>query len=301
MLAAMEELLPRVRDLVLRHAGAALPAGAPQVGMFVGRSVTTPVPTVYEPMVCIVLQGAKHVFIGDRHVRYDTASYLVATLDLPASSCVVEATAERPYVAANLPLNRAVLAELMVGAPARPGPVPTAGFAVTPMTADLLDVWLRLLRLYETPADAPVLGPMLEREILYRLLQGPQGEIARQAALSGSRVSKVRTAIGWIRDNFDKALRVESLADMTGMSPASFHRHFKAATAMSPLQYQKAIRLQEARRLLLVEQDAARAGYRVGYGSASQFSREYARMYGAPPARDAARLRAGGGLEALAA
>jgi transcriptional regulator GlxA family with amidase domain len=162
------------------------------------------------------------------------------------------------------------------------------------VTPQLLDPWLRLMRLLDTPEDMPVLGPMLEREILYRLLQGPQGGVLRQIALADSRLARVRRAIACIRARFDQPLRIEELAGLAGMSPAAFHRHFKAATAMSPLQYQKTLRLQEARRLLIAEPDAARAGYAVGYESASQFSREYARLFGAPPARDAARLRGEG-------
>ena len=164
-------------------------------------------------------------------------------------------------------------------------------FAVSPVTIDLLDPWLRFMKLLDTPADIPVLAPMLEREILYRLLQGPQGGALRQIARADSRLGQVRRAIAWIRDHYDQALRIEDLAAIAGMSAASFHRHFKAATAMSPLQYQKSLRLQEARRMLVTKQDAARVGYAVGYESASQFSREYARLFGAPPARDAMRLR----------
>jgi len=145
-----------------------------------------------------------------------------------------------------------------------------------------------------------VLAPMIEREILYRLLQGPQGGALRQIAHADSRLGQVRRAIGWIRNHFDQPLRVEALATLAGMSTASFHRHFKAATAMSPLQFQKNIRLQEARRLLVTKQDAARVGYAVGYESASQFSREYARQFGLPPARDAVRLRSGAAPEASA-
>ncbi len=132
---------------------------------------------------------------------------------------------------------------------------------------------------------------MLEREILYRLLQGPQGGIIRQAARADSRLGQIRQAIGWLRRHYDRPVRIETLAEVAGMSMASFHRHFRAATAMSPLQFQKSLRLQEARRLLIANADASRAGYAVGYESASQFSREYARMFGAPPARDAERLR----------
>jgi transcriptional regulator GlxA family with amidase domain len=177
-----------------------------------------------------------------------------------------------------------------------PGPTvaETAAFGVSPVTLPLLDPWLRLLALLDAPADIPVLAPLFEREILYRLLQGPQGGVLRQIALADGRLSQIRRAIMWIRAHYDEPLRIEALAEIAGMSGASFHRHFRAATAMSPLQYQKHLRLQQARRLLIANQDASQAGYAVGYESASQFSREYARAFGASPARDAMRLRTEG-------
>jgi transcriptional regulator GlxA family with amidase domain len=168
-----------------------------------------------------------------------------------------------------------------------PSPTAEPAFAVNPVTPELLDAWLRLLRLLDAPQDIAVLAPLCEREILYRLLQGPQGAIVRQIARADSRLSQVRRAIALIRDQFDRPLRVEALAEEAGMSPASFHRHFRTATAMSPLQYQKSLRLQEARRLILAGRDVAAAGFAVGYESASQFSREYARLFGSPPSRDA--------------
>jgi len=286
----MQDPLSRLCSLAGRHSGSYLPVAYPRVGVHAGCETTRPIPTVYEPMVCVVLQGAKQVMIGDRVLRYDPASYFIATLELPATGCIVEASVERPYLAVSMALNRAVLAELLCEVPEGP-PDGLAGFGVSAMTPDLLDSWQRLLGLFDTPQDARVLAPMLEREILYRLLQGPQGGLARQAARVDSRLAQVRAAIGWIRENFDKPLRIEALAEMAGMSAASLHRHFKAATAMSPLQYQKALRLQAARRLLVSNGEASRAGYQVGYESASQFSREYTRMFGNPPARDAALLR----------
>jgi len=246
-------------------------------------------------MLCIVLQGAKQVMIGDRVLRYDPASYFIASVDLPVSGCIVEASPAQPYMAVCMALNRDVLSSLLAELPRRPED-PIAGFAVSPVTPVLLDPWLRLLSLLDAPEDVPVLAPLLEREILYRLLQGPQGGLLRQAAMADSRLSRVRSAIDWIRTHFDQLLRVDALAALAGMSVPSFHRHFKAATAMSPLQYQKSLRLQQARRLLIASADASCAAYSVGYESASQFSREYARMFGAPPARDAERLRGQGAV-----
>ncbi|MDQ6434790.1 AraC family transcriptional regulator [Mesorhizobium sp. LHD-90] len=287
----MQQLLTDMCDLVRRHAGDADRIQiTPAVSVLIARSVTRPTPTVYAPMLCLVLQGAKHVTIGDRMLRYDPASFFIASLELPVSGQIVEASSEHPYLCATLMLDREELAALIPAVPVQPDGQ-TAGFGVSPVTQKMLDPWARLLALLEAPEDIPVLAPMLQREILYRLLQGPQGGVLRQIARADSRLSQVRQALHWIRAHFDEAIRVEALAEIAGMSPASFHRHFKAATAMSPLQYQKMLRLQEARRLMVVSASTTQAAYRVGYESASQFSREYARMFGVSPSRDAERMR----------
>jgi AraC-like DNA-binding protein len=287
----MQEQLARMRVIAERHAdGVRRETVLPRVAVHFGTMMTKPTPGVYEPALCLVLQGAKQVIIGDRILRYDPASYFIATIDLPARGWVVEASPQEPYVAVSLKLDQQMLGALILDMP-HGAEGPTAGFAVSAVTPDLLDPWCRLLSLLDTPEDVPVLGPMHEREILYRLLKGPQGGVLRQITRADSRLSQIRQAIGWIRSHFDETMRVEQLADLAGMSPASFHRHFKAATAMSPLQYQKTLRLQEARRLLVTSTDAARTAHIVGYESASQFSREYARMFGAPPGRDIERLR----------
>jgi AraC-like DNA-binding protein len=287
----MAEQLNHLRVLAARFAsGRRTETAIPRVAINLSWETTRPLPGLYEPMHCLVLQGAKEVMIGEHSLRYDSASYFIASLELPASGRIVQASPEQPYVAVSLALDREGLAALLPEIPARPE-AHVAGFAVSPVTQQLLDPWLRLLRLLEAPRDIPVLAPLLEREILYRLLQGPQGGVLRQIARVDSRLSQVRRAIAWIRTHYDQPLRIDALAGVAGMSVASFHRHFKTATAMSPLQYQKSLRLQQARRLLIANQDATQAGYAVGYESASQFSREYARLFGAPPARDAARLR----------
>lgn len=287
----MHEQMSQLRTLASRHAtGPRTETAIPRLVISTSRATTAIQSGVFEPMFCLVLQGAKEVTIGERKLRYDPASYFIATLDVPASGCIIEASAERPYVGLALALDREALAGLITDMPVR-SDTSVSSFDISPVTPQLLDPWLRLASLLDTPQDIAVLAPMFEREILYRLLQGPQRMTLMQIATADSRLNQVRRAIGWIRSNYDKSLRIETLADMSGMSAASFHRHFKAATAMSPLQYQKSLRLQEARRLLLANQDAARVGYAVGYESASQFSREYARLFGAPPARDAMRLR----------
>lgn len=286
----MQDRLITLRDAAMRHAGTPAAALLPRVGLMFARQPSAPNPSFYQPMLCIVLSGAKQVMIGDRTLRYDTANYFIGSIHVPASGCVIEASPDEPYVSMVMALDPECLASLLADSPVE-AVAATAGFAVSAVTPALLDACARLLALLDTPGDIPVLAPLIEREILYRLLQGPQGQLIRQAALADSRLAQVRKAIGWLRDHYDRAIRIETLAEVAGMSAASFHRHFRAATAMSPLQYQKALRPQEARRLLVTASDAARAGYAVGYESASQFSRDYARMFGAPPARDAARLR----------
>jgi AraC-like DNA-binding protein len=287
----MHRLLNDLRILTLRHArGGRTETAIPRVTISVLSEPTEMSFSVYQPMHCLVLQGAKEAAIGNRVLRYDNASCFTASMELPASARIVEASRDLPYVGVALALDWEQIAALIPDVPA-PGLGETAAFGVSPVAPPLLDPWLRLLRLLDAPADIPVLAPLFEREILYRLLQGPQGSVLRQIALADGRLSQIRRAIMWIRAHYDEALRVDMLAEIAGMSGASFHRHFKAATAMSPLQYQKSLRLQQARRLLIANQDASQAGYAVGYESASQFSREYTRAFGASPARDAVRLR----------
>lgn len=287
----MQDRLNAMSRIVQRHVGVGAVHGVfPRFSLFVADTVTCPTSTLYRPMLCLVLQGAKQVMIGDRMLRYDPASYFVATLDLPVSGHIIEASRDQPYVCASLELDHDLIAALVSEMPDCPAPAAT-GFATSPVTPRLLDSWARLIDLLDNPQDSGFLAPLIEREILYHLLQGPQGSTLRQIAQVDSRLSQVRRAIGWIRKHYDQTLRVDALAELAGMSLASFHRHFKAATAMSPLQYQKRLRLQEARRLMVTNADAARTAYAVGYESPSQFSREYARMFGAPPARDAERLR----------
>jgi AraC-like DNA-binding protein len=290
----MDRLLNDLRVLALRHArGSRTETAIPRVTINVLSEPTETSFSVYQPMHCLVLQGTKEAAIGDRLLRYDSASYFTASMELPASARIVEASRDLPYVGVALALDWEQVAALIPDVSA-PAVAVTIAFGVSPVAPPLLDPWLRLLSLLDAPADIPVLAPLFEREILYRLLQGPQGGVLRQIALADGRLSQIRRAIMWIRAHYDEPLRVDMLAEIAGMSGASFHRHFKAATAMSPLQYQKSLRLQQARRLLIANQDASQAGYAVGYESASQFSREYARAFGASPARDAMRLRAEG-------
>lgn len=300
-LRPMEAHIETLRVLATRHAGpGTVETAISNVAITLARQTTPRAIGVFQPRFCLVLQGAKEVTIGEQRLRYDPSNYFIASLEVPASGCIIEASASHPYIGLSMALDPDALAALITDAPARTDGE-TVSFAVSPVTTQLLDPWLRLMALLDAPRDIAVLAPMIEREILYRLLQGPQGSALRQIARSDSRLGQVRRAIAWIRDHYDQPLRIEALAELAGMSAASFHRHFKAATAMSPLQYQKCLRLQQARRLLIANQDATGAAYAVGYESASQFSREYARLFGLPPARDAMRLRSdGSGLNDVA-
>lgn len=290
----MDDPLAELRGLLLRHAhGQSTQTPIPRVSLSRGHAATGLLSGLYEPMLCLVVQGAKRVVIGDRVLDYDPGRCFATSIEVPATGRIVEASAEAPYLAISLVFEPGRVAELLKFLPAAPAVAPQIGFAVGAVSPDLIEAWTRMIRLVEHPADIPVLAPMIEREILYRLMQGPQAGVLRQIARSDGRLAQIRRALAWIRTYFDQPLRIERVAEVAGMSLSTFHRHFKAATAMSPLQYQKMIRLQQARRLLVIENhEATQVAYAVGYESPSQFTREYARQFGAPPARDAARLRA---------
>lgn len=248
---------------------------------------------VYEPCLCIVAQGAKEVLLADETYRLDPAQSLLVSVFLPVAARVVEASPGRPYLAVRIALDPAVVGELLAdGMTAPPLGPPARGLAVTPVEPPLLDAVTRLVALLDSPPDIVPLAPLVLREITYRVLTGPQGLRLRQIASAGAPAQRIALAIRWLKDHFAEPLRVESLAKHVRMSPSAFHLHFKGVTAMSPLQYQKRLRLQEARRLMLGEGlDAAEAAFRVGYESPSQFSREYRRLFGAPPRQDVAALK----------
>lgn len=256
---------------------------------------TEQTPVLHQAAVCIIAQGAKVVGLAGELYRYDASTHLVVSVDLPLTGQVVEATPERPYLCLRVDLDPALLTELMQEQPPAPGAEGARGLHLSRTSPELLDAAVRLVRLLDRPGDARLLAPLIRREIHYWLLTGDQAGIVRQIGAPDSRLSQVSRAIGWIRDNYDRPFSIEQVARAAGMSASALHQHFKAVTAMSPLQYQKQLRLQEARRLMLAAAcDAQAAGFQVGYDSPSQFSREYARLFGAPPARDAARLRASG-------
>ncbi len=251
---------------------------------------------LYAPALCIVAQGRKRVMLGEDEYLYDPAHFMVVSVDLPVVGQAIEMTPEAPYLGLRIDLRPGQIGELMMeaGLPSAAHRNTERGLFVSRLDSALLDAVLRLLRLLENPTDIPILGPLVLREILYRLLLGEQGSRMRQIALADSQTQRIAKAIDWLKQNYVRPVRIETIAREVNMSPSSLHHHFKAVTALSPLQYQKQLRLQEARRLMLSEMmDAATAGYRVGYESPSQFSREYSRLFGAPPLRDVARLRGG--------
>ncbi len=265
-------------------------------------TVTMPMPNVYRPQLCLVVQGQKEVMLGERVFRYAPGRYGIVTYDLPATGQVIDATPDKPYLCLYLDFDPVMLGELASRVPPpKEAPSPPIGKTVSDAGADLLDTALRLIRLLDDPTALPVLGPLAEQEILYRLLAGPDGARMRHITSSQGRVAQVGRAIAWIGKNFRERFSIERLAGEVGMSPSSLHEHFRAVTAMTPLQFQKQLRLQDARSLMLVQNiDVATAALRVGYESASQFSREYRRHFGEPPARDIARLRASPGLAVMA-
>ena len=248
---------------------------------------------VSEPLLGIVVQGEKEVLLKEEAYRYGVAQYLVVSVDMPLSGCVVEATHSQPYLGFKLKLDSAQLCEIIAQTNLDISKKESVrGWFISDADPPLIDCAIRLTKLLETPQDIPFLAPMIIREIYYRLLMGEQGEAVRQIATSGSNMQRIAEAIKRLKADFAKPLRVEDLAEQANMSASSFHRHFKAVTSISPLQYQKQLRLLRARQMMLAKDvDATQTAYQVGYESTSQFSREYARMFGAPPIRDIERLR----------
>jgi len=255
---------------------------------------TKPTSSLYEPSLCVIAQGVKRVLLGDDTYVFDAHYFLLTSVDLPTVVQILHASQEQPYLSLLLHLDPREMAQLMVDnhlPPPRAQPA-SRGMATGAVTVPLLSACHRLLDLLAAPQDIPILAPLIQREILYRLLVGEQGARLRQIASVGSPSQQIAQAIAWLKRHYPHPLRIEALAAHVHMSPSTFHQHFRALTAMSPLQYQKWLRLHEARRLMLMERlDAATAAFQVGYASPSQFSREYRRVFGAPPFRDITSLR----------
>lgn len=288
----LEELAQRISQ-ALPHDGAI----ELQLGVHFRRGSDTSerVHGVSEPSFCVIAQGSKEVMVGDVCLRYDPAHYLITTVDLPLTGQVVDASQKKPYLGFRLVLNPSLVTTVMLELDAgvdRGEASSVKSIDVSPLDAELLDATLRLARLTESPKDYRALAPLVTREIIYRLLTGAQAGRMRHLATIGGQTHRMVRAVKKLSENFDKPFRAEEMARELGMSVSGFHAHFKAVTAMSPLQFQKQLRLQEARRLMLGEGlDASEAGYRVGYRDPSFFSREYKRLFGDPPTRDVERLR----------
>ncbi len=293
------QLLQANREELVERIGRAMSFdGTIQVlhGVYLSRASVPlkPVHSVLDPSVCVIAQGSKEVLLGESRYRYDPAHYLLATVELPRVSQVLEASEQRPYLSLRLELTPTLVSSVMTeaGLSLLKNHEDARAISVSPLDTNLLDAFVRLVRLLDTPADIPVLLPLITREILYRLMTGEQGARLRHLALQGGYTPDIARAVKRLRQDFDQPLRIESLAHELGMSVSGFHHHFKAVTAISPLQFQKQLRLQEARRLMLGEDlDATSAAFRVGYRDASHFNREYKSLFGVPPLRDVQRQR----------
>ena len=266
----------------------------PGLSLFRWIEPTGPITGMYEPSVCLIAQGAKRVRLGEDTFVYDAHHYLITSVHLPTVVQIIEASPEKPYLGLRLMLDHREISQLMADSnlPSPRTQQSSRGMATGEVTLPLLGAFQRLLDLVGEEQDIAILAPVIQREIFYRLLVGDQGERLRQIAAAGSQSQQIAKAIDWLKGNFTQPLRIEDLAARVRMSSSTFHHHFRSMTALSPLQYQKQLRLQEARRLMLAERlDAANAAFQVGYESPSQFSREYNRLFGAPPLRDISNLR----------
>ena len=288
--------LRELQQNVLRHAtGGVTPTAVPDLKLYRYDGEQSPgTPLMYTPMICLMAQGEKRVTLGESVFRYTPANYLINSVDLPVTGMVRNAAPGRPYLALSLAIDTAVLSELLLTLPpTTETSESTCGLSVGTLDTELLECFVRLTRLLDHAETIAHLAPLITREVLYRLLQGSHAPMLRQIATRDSRTAQIAGAIRWIRQNYARPFSIQALSSVANMSPASLHRHFRAVTAMSPLQYQKQVRLQEARRLLVSEgQDAATAAFHVGYASPSQFSREYSRTFGRPPRQDALQLMA---------
>jgi len=266
----------------------------PGLSLFRRIEPTEPITGVYEPSVCLVAQGAKRVMLGDDTYVYDAHHYLITSVHLPTVVQIIEASRERPYLGLRLMLDQREISQLMADSNLPPPRVQQSsrGMATGEVTLPLITAFQRLIDLIAEQQDIPILAPVIQREIIYRLLVGDQGERLRQIASAGSQSHQIARVIDWLKGNFTQSVSIEDLAAQASMSSSTFHHHFRSMTALSPLQFQKQLRLREARRLMLAERmDAANAAFQVGYESPSQFSREYNRLFGAPPLRDISKLR----------
>jgi len=290
------ESLAKLADIIDRHTLSDGIHACPIPGVSLLRSSvpTMPMPVVYEPTLCLVAQGRKQAVLGTTAYIYDAAKYLVASVDLPVMGSVIEASEAQPYLCLRLDLDMTELSDLAMRYPAKEddGDTSSVGIFLNETTPELLDAAARLAGLLDVPEDIEALAPLVVREILYRLLIGDGNGVIRQMAQANSRLNQIAKAIVWIRSHYTETCKIDDVADIAGMSRSAFYAHFKVVTSMSPLEFRTQLRLQEARRLMVAEgMEAASAGFQVGYDSPSQFSRDYSRIFGMPPAKDASRLR----------
>ncbi len=264
--------------------------GIPRVAMVQGDIPEHQLAAVYDPMINLILTGSKTMTVGERTYHYDPATYFVMSVGLPAVGSVHPAATGEPYLAVSLTLDPVILSALIRDLPLEIcRTLFGSGFSVAPVNGELLDAWVRMLRLMDRPNEIAALAPSYEREILFRVLQGPLGWMLRDIASPDTALSRIGVSINWIRSHFSEPIKIETLAEMATLSVSAFHRHFKAVTALSPLQYQKRIRLMHARsQLLSGHGNATSVAFGVGYESPNQFSREYARLFGLPPSKDLA-------------
>lgn len=289
---SMDNQLNELRALAAKAENRRTETGIPRVAMVKGKIPEHMLAAVYDPMINVILQGSKSMSVGDRTLRYDPATYFVMSIDLPAVGSVHPSESGEPYLAVSLTLDPTVLTTLFADLPKPASNVEnTLGFSVAPVTTDLMDAWVRMLRLMGDPDAIAALAPVYEREIIFRVLQGPHGWMLREIAAPDTAMARINMAIQWIRRDFAQPIGVERLAQRASMSVSAFHRHFKAVTSLSPLQYQKRVRLLQARTLMVAHaKSVMAAAFDVGYESATQFSRDYSRVFGLPPAQDAGRI-----------
>jgi AraC-like DNA-binding protein len=293
---SMEVALEALKENIARWTdkGDQVPTEIPGLSLYRRDEPTQPMCSMYDPRICIIAQGAKRVLLGDDSYVYDAEHFLIASVDLPTVVQIIKASREKPYLGLILKLDQREISQLMVDSNLPPprAQQSSRGMAIGEVTLPLLTAFQRLIDLLAEPKDIPILAPIIQREIFYRLLVGDQGARLRQMASAGSQSQQIARAIDWLKGNFHRPLSIDELATQVNMSTSTFHHHFRTLTAMSPLQFQKSLRLSEARRLMLTERlDASTAAFQVGYESPSQFSREYGRLFGAPPLRDITTLR----------
>ena len=289
----MHDLLDAVeRTIAARGEANAYRTAIDDLGILRSTGGRHPRHLVLAPTLCVVVRGAKQTTVGSRTHTYRAGQALVVTVDVPGVSVITEATPSAPYLSVVLRLDPLAMAEVLEGLDAPPAGAPAAGVFVVDLDEPLVDCVLRAVRLLDTPDAIPLLYPALQREVAYRLLTGPHGADVAAVAVGAGPTPGVARAVHALRDRYAETVRVDELAETAGLSPSAFHRRFKALTAMTPLQYQKRLRLMEARRLMLTDATTAEAAAReVGYESASQFSREYTRAFGEPPLRDVRAVR----------